>query len=312
MQATADIILPVFALIIAGYGVAKTPLLTRQGVIGLNNFVYYVAIPALLFHSMARGVNVDAQNIAILLSYFGAAAIVFLMVLVLTGPLFAIAFAERSIFAMGSVFSNTVLIGIPLIYMAFGEAGVEPVMTNIALHSSLLITATTILVEIGRSGRANVAAALAAAFWAVVANPVLIALAAGVFWGWAEWPVPAAAARFIDLLRGAAAPCALFAMGAALVDYRLGGEMRQTVVMVLVKLLGMPALVWLLAAHVFVLEPLWVAVATVTAALPGGTNVYILAQRYEIYVARAASGVLISTALSLLTLAFLIQVFAAG
>ena len=122
-------------------------------------------------------------------------------------------------------------------------------------------------------------------------------------------PVPAIADRFIDLLADAAAPCALFTLGAACNDYKISGDLKESAAIVFIKLVIHPIVVWAMAVYVFELSPVFTAVATITAALPVGSNVYILAQKYEIYVARSASSVLISTAISVVSVAVLMVFF---
>ena len=67
---------------------------------------------------------------------------------------------------------------------------------------------------------------------------------------------------------------------------------------------------YLMAHYVFDLRPLYVAVATIAAAMPVGANVHILAQKYQTYVARSASSVLLSTGLSGLSVTLLVALFA--
>jgi predicted permease len=71
-----------------------------------------------------------------------------------------------------------------------------------------------------------------------------------------------------------------------------------------------PLVVWVLATQVFALAPIQVAVATILAALPSGANVFILAQRYGVYVERAATTILVTTALSVVTAALLLAHYA--
>jgi hypothetical protein len=114
----------------------------------------------------------------------------------------------------------------------------------------------------------------------------------------------------IDLLAAAATPAALFSLGATLAGFRLAGDLGESLVVVAIKLLVLPLVVWLFATRVFHLGDLDTAVATTCAALPTGSNAFILAQRYDLYVARAASSVLISTALSIVTLGALLAALA--
>jgi len=306
LQSVIDVVVPVFGLIACGYLVGRTPLLTAERLKGLTNFVFYIAIPALLFRTLGHGLPGDRLDLDVVYAYFGAAALLFVAAMVLARLGFRLSFTEQALFAMGTVFSNTVMLGIPLVYTAFGEAGMAPVTLIVAFHSLLLIGVPTLLIEIGRGKGAGIGPVLAAVGGSLVRNPVIVALVVGLAWGGLALPVPDLLDRFIGLLSGAAAPCALVALGASLAAFRLGGNLPESIVITDLKLIVHPLLVWLLAVHVFELTPMWQAVAVLVAALPVGANVFVLAQSYDIYVARAASSVLISTAISVFSVAVLL------
>ena len=310
VEATLNIIVPVFGLIVCGYLVAKTPILSRGGVIGINNFVFYVAIPALLFRSVARGLAQTDLDPQIIVAYFGGGFLLFAFAMGAARVVFGRPLVEQAVFAMAAVFGNTVMLGLPLILMAFGGDGIIAITMIIAFHSSIFIALTTIIIEFGRSNEGGSSQILFATVRALGRNPVIISLTTGLIWGLLDLPIPNMINNFVNLLAGAAAPCALFALGAAMTDYKIAGNLRESLAIVALKLVAMPLLVWLSAEFVFGLSPLYVAVATIAAAMPVGANVYILAQKYETYVARSASSVLISTGLSVLTVSILVALFA--
>ena len=120
--------------------------------------------------------------------------------------------------------------------------------------------------------------------------------------------LPGAVAWLVDLAAAAAAPCALFVLGASLSGMCLGAGWREGLVIVALKLLALPVLVWLMA-KALALSPLDTAVATVTAAMPVGMNPFIFAQRYDVYVAQSASAVVLSNLFSIVTLALVLKLF---
>jgi malonate transporter and related proteins len=61
-------------------------------------------------------------------------------------------------------------------------------------------------------------------------------------------------------------------------------------------------MVWAVGRYLFTLDPLWLTVATLNAALPAGANVYLVAQLYRTGVGLATNAVVISTGASVVTL----------
>ena len=121
MDTTVDIVLPVFALVAVGYAIGRTRLLGDGGVQGISNFVFYVAIPTLLFRTMSRIELPEIGSLGIVFAYFGGCLLVFPVAAVVGRLLFDIGRDEQAVMGMGAVFSNTVLLGIPLVFTAFGE-----------------------------------------------------------------------------------------------------------------------------------------------------------------------------------------------
>jgi predicted permease len=258
----------------------------------------------------------EGVDLTIMLAYYAAALTVYAIALATGLLLFRLPLQEAALFGMGSTFSNSVLLGIPLVFLAFEEQGVLPLMLIISVHPLILITVSTILIEVGRGSagaeRTNWAAIGLAAVLSLLKNPIIVGMLVGVLYGLTGFGFHPIAERFIEFLGRAAAPCALFALGASLTRYRIAGDLPQVGVMAAFKLLLMPTLVWVSTHYVFPIEPLWGAIATINAAMASGANVFVLASRYDIFVARAASLVLISTALAAISAAVLLTWFAVG
>lgn len=311
MSTIIDIIAPMFALIGIGWLLARLRVLGQEAAGGLSVFVFYVAIPALLFHKLAQGQSVGVADLTIVVAYFGPTLALFAASMLLLGPVLGLSRPERVVLGMGSGFSNNVQLGIPVVLAVYGERGLVLLMLIISIHSIVMIGLPTALMEVVRGKGEAAGSALANTARALTRNPVLVALVVGVVWGFFGWPIPALVDRITGILGQAMVPCSLVAMGASLAGYRLAGAMRDAAATAATKLLAHPALVWLLAGPILGLPPLQVAVATTAAALPIGVNVFILAQTYATYTARATSAILLSTAASVLTLGLLVIYFRA-
>ena len=308
METTVESVLPVFGLVLCGYLVGRSRLLTVEGVTGLTRFVFYVAIPVLLFRTISRNELPDWSDLSVLFAYYGGCFGLFLLACVIGRLLFALPMDQLGIFAIGSVYANTVLLGLPLMLAVHGEAGLLPILLIISFHNTLLLPWTTVVIEIGRGQPGQWGHVLGSSLKALVTNPVVIALAFGLIVAALRLGLPKPADRMAELLGAAAAPCALFALGASLAGYRIAGRLSESMTIVALRLVAHPVIVWFLARYLFELDPLWTAVATLTAALPTGANVFVLSQSYGLYVARATSATLISTGLSIFTVAALLDV----
>jgi malonate transporter len=309
MSAILNIIAPVFVLILVGYGVAKTPKWSPAATEYFNNFVFYVALPTLLFGKLASGTVFDGVEPLIVAAYFGGGLISMVLLMVFARLAFDLTGEERAILGMGAGFSNTVLLGLPLVVLTFGDRALGPITTMIAFNTLILLPATMLLVEIarGRADQHSLAKIALAPVKALVRNPILIAIVTGAAWGSTGWGLDVPLERYIGLMSGAAGPCALFVLGASLAEYKLAGQPVETAAMAVTKLFVHPAIVWVLCTQVFDLDALTTGVATTMAAVPVGATVFVVAQQYRTFVGPTTSSILVSTGLSAGTLAVVIS-----
>jgi malonate transporter len=305
MQTSLAIVLPLFALILTGFVFVRAKLLGPEGVKGVGAFVFNLAVPALLFRSMATGIPQDGAGLGVVYVYYLGGALVFALTMLIGRYAFGLDLAQQALMAITATFSNAVLIGIPLVFAAFGREGQIAVLLITSLHSAIFVTLATVLVELGRGAGTSAGAILRSVF----ANPLLIAVLVGTLWGLTHWPLPAPVDTFTKLLAGAAAPAALFALGATLAQFPIGGAVQDIAAITVLKMVVHPALVWLLAHYAFGLTATETSVAVIIAALPSGVNPFILAQRYGLYVQRAATSVVVTTALAVITAALLLAWF---
>jgi len=309
MMIVLGILLPVFGLIAIGYAMARTPLLKNEGVRGLGSFVYYVALPALLFRSTAVPPPGESGGGAIIAAFFGGAVILFALGMALARYRFAMNLSEQGVVGVNASFGNSVQMGVPLVLAAFGPQGMHAMALVIALQSVILLTLATVIVELGGwRGGAALGRSLNAVLRALVTNPIIMAIVVGFLWREAGLALPTPLLHLIDLLADGASPCALLALGASLAGFRLTADLGDAALVVGLKLVVQPIVVWALA-RLLGLAPLDLAVVTVAAALPIGMNAFIVAQRYQLYVAQSASAVVLSNLLSVVTLGTVLGFF---
>jgi predicted permease len=307
--AVLGVIGPVFIIIALGYAAMRWRLIEEAGFRGLNSFTFNLAAPALLFLGGTTG---PGGGGAAALAFFIGTAVLY------AGTLAAARWGVRQplgqagMLALDASFGNTVMMGIPLITAAFGAEALAVLLAILALHSLLLLGTATVVAEVALHAQAPWQRVLRATALGVARNPVVIAVAAAMLWRLLGLPPPPGAARqTLQLLGAAAPPVALFCLGGSLAGIDARTTWRETVLTCVLKLLAMPLLVWL-ATRAMALPPMETAVTVVVAALPTGANAYLLAQRYQLSAARSGATVLVSTALSVVTLAVLLGWFGAG
>ncbi len=305
MAPVVNVILPVFALILVGYLAGRFRLLGDASSEALNRFVYYVALPAMFFASLARLEPEEIFDIPFLAAYGGGQLAVFAVAFVLARLFYRHGSSDASLFAMGGVFGNSGYMGIPLALIAFGPAGTLPAIIATVFATIVIIAIVTALIEIDPRRRSGDRHPLRDAARAVFQSPLVMSAIGGIVWSLTGLGVPKPLGTFLDLLGAAAGPCALFAIGLFLVGKPVRRDLGEVGAMVAVKLVVHPLVTWVLAFHVFAVDPAWATVAVVTAALPAGANCFVVAQRYDVYVARASGGILLSTLVSVATLSIL-------
>lgn len=303
METVIDIILPVFGVIGIGFAAAKLGLFDHASNRGLSLFVFNFAIPVLLFQSLATTPLPSDIEWGFLISYYAGAFAVFGLNMLIAGRAFGRRLDEGGIFGLSAAFSNTVLLGIPLVLTTFGEDAALPLFLIIGLHGLLMFPTVTLVIEGSRGQGVGTLAIIRATLLGLVRNPIIWGLLAGLVFNLMDWSIPYAVDDVVALLARAALPCALFAMGASLATFTVAGQVGQAMTAVVLKLAIHPLLVWLLAEFVFALDPLWTGVAVLLAAMPTGINAYLFAQRYGVCIGSSATTVLIGSILSIVTIA---------
>ncbi|MFW5942165.1 MAG: AEC family transporter, partial [Chloroflexota bacterium] len=200
-----------------------------------------------------------------------------------------------------------VVLGLPIVLNAFGDAAILPMFLLISVHSALIFSLVTLFAELDGAG--SRLRELGATLRGIVTNPILLGLMAGLVFNLLGITLPGPLEDTVALLGDSALPTALFAVGATLSQYRLSGHYTEALVLVVLKIIAQPLLVWLLAFHVFQIDPIWGAVAVVAAGMPTGINSYLFAQRYGVAIEPMASAIVLSTLLTVGTVPFIISQF---
>ena len=302
LGALTQVVLPVFLVIGFGYLAARVGWFPASGVDGLIAFTQNFAIPCLLFRAIS---TIDLRagfDPALLTAFYGGALAGFAAGLLGARVLFGRSWEDCVAIGFCCLFSNSVLLGLPITERAYGAAALGPNYAIVAIHSPVCYGVGITAMEIVRGRGGGWGAIAAKVGRSTVRNPLVIAIAAGFAVNLAGLPQPAILAEGLDLMVRAALPAALFGLGGVLVRYRPEGDMRAIAYVCAVSLVLHPAVVWGLGRALALPEGAFRS-AVLTAAMAPGVNAYIFANLYGSARRVAASAVLAGTAASLLTAA---------
>jgi len=302
------LVAPVFALIALGYVAALRRLVSEEGLRGINDFAFWLCAPSLLFLAAASG-GASLHGGRLEAVFFGAVLGVYAAVMVVARLAAGRNLAESGLLALNCVFGNTMMMGVPVVLAAFGPAGVAPAAALLGLHSLVLLPLTTVVAELGMSGGAPPLRVAGRTLAAVARNPIVVAVVLGNLWALAL-PAPSGAFhRLLEMLAAAMSPMLLFCLGASLRDFRIAEGWREALLVNAVKLVALPLAV-LGVGRLVGLGPLELAVSVTLAAMPTGANAFLMSRRYALGMERAGAAVLLSTVLSVATLAVVLGFFA--
>lgn len=293
---------PLFAIMTLGYLGRRFRVLSEAGVNGLVFFAFNFAIPSLLFRSLAMVALPASIAWGFLVAFYTGSFAMYGLGMAAGRFLFRRPTDHQAIFGMGAAFSNTVLLGIPIIITAFGPEATLPLFLVIAFHSATLMPLTVGIIQSSRGGDGTAVRQAGGLILELLRNPIIAGLLLGLVANLAAVGLPGPLDRVLELLGRAAVPCALFALGGSLGGTPLIGDVAPASVLALLKLVGQPLVVWFVAVPVMGLEGLWVPVAVTLAGMPAGVNVYLFGARYDAAPGVAARTVLLSSVASVVTI----------
>ena len=300
MQALVEVILPVFLVVAAGYGVTRVGWMTEASVDALMKFAQNFAIPCLLFMAIAR-LDLGAEFDWRLLSAFYAGAVAgFVAGLFGARYLFGRDWEDAVAVGFVCLFSNSLLLGLPITERAYGEAALAANFAIVALHSPVCyIIGITTMEGIRARGR-GVVSTLGRVVKGMATNALVIGIALGFVVNLTGLPLHGTLVQALDLIARAGLPTALFGLGGVLCRYRPEGDLRLIAYAVAVSLLLHPAVTWGLGKGLAITDAQFRS-AVITAAMAPGVNAYVFANMYGRAKRVAASSVLAGTVACALT-----------
>ena len=306
MSVILEISLPVFGLILCGYVAGVTGILGKQSAAALNGFVYYFALPALLFRFTAQTPIFEILNWNFIGSVVVGSLATYIIALTIGWGIFGYRLPVIAIAALSSVFANTGYLGIPLFLTAFGPEQAGPAIVATVTVNLVFVGGTIGLLELAGKGGVTPLATITSVTKALAKNPLISAPVVALPFTIFNIELPVFASRFLDLLGSAAGPAALFAIGMSFVERTVQTRLGEIGIIVMIKMFVHPFFTWVAVTYLFELERFWASSAILLSALPTAAMVFIIAQEKVAYVREVSSTIVVSTIVSVITISALL------
>lgn len=300
MNNILNILLPVLGLGSFGYIATKLGHFSQSNREGLAKYVFDFAVPVLLFSAVVQLETPSKSTMHLLGAYYIPLLVAFTVALVISFLILKKHILESTIIGLGACFSNSVLLGIPLIPRALGEEALYPLLLIISVHGITIFSAVTIVVEITRGRHKGLKNLPHQIISGLITNPLIIGLLLGFMWKWTTLGLHPSIIDLFDLITTSVTPAALFVLGSSLASYSIIGSVETAILVTLIKNIMHPLMVFCFGT-LFELNALWLSVAILLAAMPTGMNMYLFAIRYNIAPPTATTSIFLSTVVSILT-----------
>ncbi len=290
------ILFPIIFVVLIGYSCARFKIFSTTALDGLRLFIFNLIIPVFLFLNMYQADLEQALSPHMLASFYLPVLFVYLLSCGIFSYVMGMERGDSTTLSLACTYSNIVLVGLPIIIASLGTEYGAMVFMIITFHSVLLFTCTFAFA-------ANQQGRMREALKPLLLNPIVISISLGLLCNYVNLTIAHVIQQGLSLLSEPAIAGALFALGASLNNYSIRGAWRKALLISLIKLIVLPLLVYIIAKWGMALPHKQVAVLTLMSASPLGVNAYLVARQLQRQQAELASSVVLSTVLSVLTLA---------
>ena len=290
---------PLFLLVLIGHVVMRFSGWPTSVSDSLTLFVFNLAIPVMLFRLMSDSAKLPSMDLRLLLAFFGGCLIVFAIGRVVSWKFFGLDGVSQSIFGFGCVYSNGILLGLPLVRITFGDAAMPSAVVVLVFNAMILLTLTTVSIEWAKHGRLSLRD-IALTSKGVLMNPIIFSVLLGTLFGFSGFTLPESVDVPLSMISQASSPLALIVLGMGLVEYGIGEGWRLSLGICLLKLFVTPLIVWGLA-KLLEIPPLETQVVVLLASVSVGANVFLMSRRFRVLESTIAGSLVLSTPLAAIT-----------
>jgi len=294
---------PIFILLLAGFLAVKGRLLSGDVIDGLMKFCTHIAIPCLLFRATSTIDLQTAYDWRILLSYFGTAAICFSIAIIVASKFFSRRPGEAVAVGFSALFSNMVLLGLPIADRVFDEHAVSLTIAIVSLNAPICYLLGIVTMESVRADGRSYADTASVVVKTMFKNSLMIGIGLGFMVNFSGVVLPEALSVSVGMMKSAALPCALFGLGGLLARYALAEQLAESSALSAISLFASPVIAYLVCT-VLGVSGSERKLVVVLASIPPGLNAYLFASLYSRGLGTASSNVLIGTVLSVFSVSF--------
>ena len=291
--------IPFFGIILLGAFSRSSGFFDEQAGRILARFAFFVVLPAFMFVSITSAPVSEIANPHFILRYEAVTIIIFALGVLFATRIFGLSGRSSGIFALNATYPNYGYIGVPLAILAFGQGAVVPMSLILVCDSIMLLLLTAIFTR--DKGSADLSSALMQMLQSMARNPLLLSVLAGFIFSASGLTLSDMPIFFLDMLAGAAAPTALFALGITLIGQPIRSARAELGTITILKLVIHPLLMGVVMLTMPGLDVLWIQTAILFACLPVAANVFALSEFYQAYSGRTATSIMLTTLIASLT-----------
>ena len=313
MESILTTVLPVFGMIVLGYGFTRAKIFDAAAGRGLSLFVFNLAIPALLFKTVATMGAQQAAPWELWIAFFGGLFITWVAAALVSRVVPSLNVSGGAAASMAAGFGNLALLGTPLALSHFGQQVAIPLGMILSIHAPILWFAAMLHRALFQTtGSVSITGTAKDLFRNLATNAIVLGLLAGSLWRVTGLGLHPVFGTMLDMLADASVPTALFALGVSLAGYSLKGSWSGMFALIGLKMVLMPVLVFLMVRYVVSIPPLWGHVAVLFAAMPTGANAFLFSQRNNEATAAVSGAIALGTALAAVSASILLYLMDTG
>ena len=298
MSSLLDVIIPVFLIIGFGYCTVWIKLFSIDTIDGLMKFTQNFAIPVLLFNAIAKVDLANIFNLNLFFSFYFGATAGFLIGFLGSHYIFNRPLEDSVAIGFCCLFSNTVMLGLPITERAYGSDALQHNFAIVSIHAPFCYFLGITVMELFKNTEKSISRKSLIILKAMFSNALVVGIVLGFLVNIGGINLAKSIQASVDMITAVALPAALFGMGGILYQYRPEGDAGPIIMICAVSLIIHPAIVWGFGSQLNLTDT-QLRSAVITAAMAPGINTYVFANMYDKAKRVASTGVLLSTSLSI-------------